>query len=262
MGTVIESDPFDFATLTLRMTGAVIPFWCHLLWYSVGTTIPRHKVTQMTSQSLPIDRESEPFTTMLSGEVYLPGEVGSFFELQARLREVQNALNATPLTDGARRRELEEELFAEVGDDLFLECPVYANWGCNTHWGSNCYANFNLTLVDDGEIFIGDHAMFGPNVTLVTTGHPIRPDLRLKSAQYSLPVHIGRNVWLGAGVSVMPGVSIGDNSVVGAHSLVTHDIPANTVAYGCPCKPVRPIGPHDERYYWRDRTFSPPAARD
>ena len=114
----------------------------------------------------------------------------------------------------------------------------------------------NLTLVDDGEIFIGSHTMIGPNVTLVATGHPVRPDLRYQGAQYSLPVHIGENVWIGANVTVLPGVTIGDNAVIGANSLVTKDIPANTVAYGSPCKVIREINERDDVYYWRDRQFS------
>jgi galactoside O-acetyltransferase len=143
-----------------------------------------------------------------------------------------------------------------AAEGLYLECPVYANWGCNTYWGAHCYANFNLTLVDDGEIIIGDHVMLGPNVTLVTTGHPVRPDLRLKAAQFSLPIHIGENVWIGAGVTVLPGVTIGDNAVIGAGSLVTKDIPADCVAYGSPCKVVRHINEHDDVYYWHDRRLA------
>lgn len=91
-----------------------------------------------------------------------------------------------------------------------------ANWACNTYWGSRCYANFNLVLVDDGRIDIGDHTMFGPNVTIVTTGHTIRPDIRAYGTpQFSAPVSIGRNVWIGAGAIIMPGVSIGGNTVIG-----------------------------------------------
>ncbi|OZG61492.1 bacterial transferase hexapeptide repeat protein [Bifidobacterium lemurum] len=157
--------------------------------------------------------------------------------------------------DPERRQALMKALFAEVGDDTYLEPPVHANWGCGTHWGNYCYANFNLTLVDDADITIGDHTMIGPNVTLVTTGHPVRPDLREKLGQYSEPVVIGRNVWIGAGVTVLPGVTIGDNSVIGAHSLVTKDIPANVVAYGSPCEVVRPIGERDYEFYWRDRRY-------
>ena len=98
--------------------------------------------------------------------------------------------------------------------------------------------------------------MIGPNVTLVATGHPVRPDLRYQGAQYSLPVHIGENVWIGANVTVLPGVTIGDNAVIGANSLVTKAIPANTVAYGSPCKVIREINERDDVYYWRDRQFS------
>ena len=168
--------------------------------------------------------------------VYLPDDVDGFFDLQAAQRDLQLELNATPLTNPKRRTELMQAFFGAAGEGLYLECPVYANWGCNTYWGERCYANFNLTLV--------------------ATGHPVRPDLRYQGAQYSLPVHIGENVWIGANVTVLPGVTIGDNAVIGANSLVTKDIPANTVAYGSPCKVIREINERDDVYYWRDRQFS------
>lgn len=115
-----------------------------------------------------------------------------------------------------------------------------------------------MTLVDDVTVTIGDHTMIGPNVTLVTTGHPIRPHLRMKVTQYSIPVTIGRNVWIGANVVVLPGVTIGDNTVIGAGSVVTKDIPANVVAFGQPCRVYREIGEHDDVYYWRNRMSNPP----
>ena len=166
---------------------------------------------------------------------------------EAQTAQLENLydFNATRPSEGARRRELMERFFAEAGEGLYIEPPLHANWGCSTHWGARCYANFNLTLVDDGEIFIGDHTMIGPNVTLVTTGHPIRPDLRERIGQYSEPIHIGRNVWIGAGVTVLPGVTIGDNSVIGANSLVTKDIPANSVAVGNPARVIREITDDD-----------------
>lgn len=173
-------------------------------------------------------------------------------EAQLAQMKILHELNATMPGD-PRRTELLHEFFAEFGEGAYVELPVHANWGCSTHWGAHSYANFNLTLVDDGEIFIGEHTMIGPNVTLVTTGHPIRPDLRERIAQFSEPIHIGRNVWIGANVTVLPGVTIGDNSVIGACSLVTRDIPANTVAVGTPCRVLREIGDHDREYYWRDR---------
>ena len=114
------------------------------------------------------------------------------------------------------------------------------------------YANFNLTLVDDTEITVGEYTMFGPNVTLATAGHPILPELREKGYQYNAPVHIGRNCWLGAGVIVLPGVSIGENTVVGAGSVVTKDLPANVIAVGTPARVVREINEHDKEYYFRN----------
>nr|WP_223847998.1 sugar O-acetyltransferase [Bifidobacterium reuteri] len=171
---------------------------------------------------------------------------------QQEQRDMLHDINALKASD-PRRERLLRTYFAEMGEDVWIEPPFNANWGLSTHWGSHTYANFNLTLVDDGEIFIGDHTMIGPNVTLVTTGHPVRPDLRERVAQFSEPIHIGRNVWIGANVTVLPGVTIGDNSVIGACSLVTRDIPADSVAFGSPCRVARPINEHDDEYYWRDR---------
>ncbi|NMM98058.1 sugar O-acetyltransferase [Bifidobacterium olomucense] len=171
---------------------------------------------------------------------------------QQEQRDMLRKTNDLPATS-SERNQLLHKYFAEMGKKTWIEPPFHANWGCSTHLGSFVYVNFNLTLVDDGEIFVGDHTMIGPNVTLVTTGHPIRPDLRERLAQFSEPIHIGRNVWIGANVTVLPGVTIGDNSVIGACSLVTKDIPANSVAIGTPCRVLREINEHDQEYYWRDK---------
>ncbi len=119
--------------------------------------------------------------------------------------------------------------------------------------GDNFYANFNLTLVDDAHIYIGNDVMIAPNVTIATAGHPIDPELRKQGYQFVAEVHIGNNVWIGAGAVIMPGVTIGDNTVIGAGSVVAKDIPANVVAFGVPCKVIREIGEHDKTYYFKDR---------
>lgn len=151
------------------------------------------------------------------------------------------------------KRHILKRLFGHIGKNLYIEAPFYANWGINTYWGDNCYSNFNLTLVDDAEIHIGDYVMFGPGVTLCTVGHPIEPSLRYpKIAQFGIPITIGNGVWIGANVTVMPGVSIGDNTVIGAGSLILKDIPANCVAFGSPCKVIREIGQRDKKYYYKD----------
>ncbi|MBE6607621.1 MAG: sugar O-acetyltransferase [Ruminococcaceae bacterium] len=168
--------------------------------------------------------------------------------------EKQYDFNATRPSEGEKRTKLLKEMFADIGENCYIEPPLHSNWGGHhVHFGNNVYANFNLTLVDDNHIYVGDYTMFGPNVVIATAGHPILPEIREKGYQYNIPVHIGKNCWLGAGVVVLPGVTIGDNSVIGAGSIVTKDIPANVVAYGNPCRVVREISEHDRQYYFKDR---------
>ena len=145
-------------------------------------------------------------------------------------------------------------MFAEIGENCYIEPPLHANMGGHyVHFGKNIYANYGLTMVDDTHIYVGDSTMFGPHVTLATAGHPIMPELRQQAYQYNSPIHIGKNCWIGAGVKVMPGVTIGDNTVIGAGSVVTKDIPSNVVAVGVPCKVLREINEHDKEYYFKDR---------
>lgn len=129
--------------------------------------------------------------------------------------------NTLGLGDEKRMAELLELMFAEVGEETYIQPPFYANWGGhNVHLGKYVFANFGTTFVDDGNIYIGDYTMIAPNVTIATAGHPIYPPLREKQLQYNVDVHIGRNVWIGAGAVILPGVTIGDNTVIGAGSVV------------------------------------------
>ena len=184
-----------------------------------------------------------------TGEIYLPGD-DEILEEQFQCQEKLYDYNQTRPSEGEKRSKLLKEMFAEIGDGCYIEPPLRANWGGHfVYFGKNIYANFNLTLVDDTHIYVGDATMFGPNVTIATAGHPILPELREQAYQYNMPVRIGKNCWLGAGVIVMPGVTIGDNTVIGAGSIVTKDIPANVVAVGNPCRVMREIGEHDREYY-------------
>lgn len=188
-----------------------------------------------------------------TGEIYQPADP-QILEMQMVWLDRLAEYNATPHSQMARRTALLEEMFAEVGENCYVESPFYANMGGHhVHFGKGVYANFNLTLVDDTHIYVGDNTMFGSNVTIATAGHPIDPELRRKGLQYNMSVHIGKNCWLGAGVIVMPGIAIGDNAVIGAGSVVTKDIPANVVAVGNPCRVLRPVGERDRQYYWRDK---------
>ena len=190
---------------------------------------------------------------MHTGELYLPGDP-EIMEWQTKCLDRLYDFNATRPTEFEKREKLLKEMFAEIGEGCYIEPPFHSNFGgAHCHFGNNIYANFGLTLVDDTDIYVGDHTMFGPHVTVATAGHPIYPALREKQYQYNMPVHIGRNCWIGAGVLIMPGVNIGDNTVIGAGSVVTKDIPANVLAFGSPCRVQREINGHDAEYYWRDR---------
>ena len=187
------------------------------------------------------------------GELYLPDDK-EIMECQTKCLDRLYDFNNTRPTEGEKRQALLKEMFAEIGEGCYLEPPFHSNFGGgHCHFGNYVYANFGLTLVDDTHIYVGDYTMFGPHVTVATAGHPIYPELREKLYQYNMPVHIGRNCWIGAGVLIMPGVTIGDNAVIGAGSVVTKDIPSNVLAFGSPCKVQREIGEHDREFYWRDR---------
>lgn len=191
-----------------------------------------------------------------SGDIYYPSGDEIMTEQLAYLDKLYD-FNMTRPTELDKRAAMLKEMFAEIGEDCYIEPPLHANWGGkHVHFGNAVYANFGLTLVDDTHIYVGDNTMLAPNVVIATAGHPINPELRVKGYQYNMPVHIGKNCWLGAGVLVMPGVTIGDNTVIGAGSVVTKDIPANVVAVGNPCKVLREIGERDKEYYFKGRKIN------
>ena len=201
------------------------------------------------------------FEKMHSTALYLPNDA-SIVPEQTRCLDRLYDYNQTRPTEGAKRAALLQEMFAEIGSGCYIEPPFHANFGGkHVHFGDNIYANFNLTMVDDTHIYVGDCTMFGPNVTVATAGHPILPELRTQGYQYNAPVHIGKNCWIGAGAIVLPGVTIGDNVVVGAGSVVTKDLPDNVVAVGNPCRVLRPVGERDRMYYFKDRAIDPDLLR-
>ena len=183
------------------------------------------------------------FEQLHTGEIYDPvtPELAAF---QQSCLELLHTFNQIPPSQMDRRNALMHQMLADCGEGCYIEPPFYANFaGRHVHFGDYVYANFNLTCVDDTHIYVGDHTMFGPGVQLVTATHPIDPALREKGLQYNKPIRIGRNCWFGAGAIVLPGVTIGDNVVVGAGSIVTKDLPDNVVAVGNPCRILRKIEP-------------------
>ena len=190
---------------------------------------------------------------MHTGDLYLSGDQ-EIIEWQIKCLDRLYDFNMTRPTEGKKRESMLKEMFAEIGEGCYIEPPFHANFGgAHVHFGKNIYANFNLTLVDDTHIYVGDYTMFGPNVTVATAGHPILPEVREKMYQYNFPIHIGKNCWIGAGVVIVPGITIGDNVVIGAGSVVTKDLPSNVVAVGNPCRVLREVNERDKKYYFKDR---------
>ena len=195
---------------------------------------------------------------MQKGLIYDPTDPELMKEQGALIVRV-NEYNATSPAEAEKRAALIKEMFAEAGEGCYIEPPFRANWGGkHVRLGNYVYANFNLTLVDDGYIDIGDNVMFAPNVTVITATHPVLPALREKGLQFNVDVKICNNVWIGAGVIIMPGITVGENSVVGAGSVVTKDVPPNTVVVGNPARVLREIGERDRIYYFKDKKIDIP----
>lgn len=199
-----------------------------------------------------MEAKNDNRSRMEAGKIYDPGDETILKEQFGCLEKLYD-FNATRPSEMEKREKLLKEMFGSIGEGCYIEPPFHANWGGkHVYMGKGVYANFNLTLVDDGNIYIGDYVMFGPNVTIATAGHPVEPHLRQRALQYNADIHIGNNVWIGAAAVILPGVSIGDNSVIGAGSVVTKDIPEGVVAVGNPCRVLRKIGEKDRQYYFRN----------
>ena len=189
-------------------------------------------------------KAGELFTDMCEG---LPEE-------RLRGKELMYEFNHTRPSEVEKRDKLIREMFGKVGKHVWVEPPVYFSYGTNIHIGDNFYANFNFTIVDDYTVTIGDNVLIAPNVTISVTGHPVHHELRKAGEMFSFPVTIGNNVWIGSNVVINPGITIGDNSVIGAGSVVTKDIPPDVVAVGVPCKVIRSINERDKIFYYKNYT--------
>ena len=190
---------------------------------------------------------------MHTEELYLPDDE-EIVEVQTQCLDRLYDYNMTRPTEAAKREELLREMFAEIGEGCYIEPPFHSNFGgAHIHFGKCVYCNFNVTMVDDTHIYVGDYTLFAPNVVVATAAHPILPEIRKYGTQYNAPVHIGKNCWIGAGAIILPGVTIGDNSVIGAGSVVTKDIPSGVVAVGNPCRVLREISDYDKEFYFKGR---------
>ncbi|GAB3308900.1 sugar O-acetyltransferase [Geodermatophilus aquaeductus] len=177
---------------------------------------------------------------MLAGDPYIADdpEIG---EASAAALDLVAAYNATSVRQRPLRRHLLEQLLGAVGEDTEIRPPLYVDYGSNLRIGARSFANFGLVALDVAAITIGDDVQIGPNVQLLTPTHPVEPEPRRQKWEAAQPITIGDNVWLGGGVIVLPGVTIGADTVVGAGSVVTRDLPAGVVAVGNPARVVRTL---------------------
>ena len=197
---------------------------------------------------------------MITDTLFCPGDPERR-AVKLRAHNLNTEYNLTFEDETEKRAQILQKLVGTLGEGSFLQGPIYFHYGIHTHIGKRFFGNFNLTIQDDGEVTIGDDCSFGPNVTIVTPIHPMLPGERRailnkdgepKHMCYARPVHIGNDCWLGANVVVCPGVTIGDNCVIGAGSVVTRDVPPNSFAVGNPCRVIRTITEADSMIHKPD----------
>ncbi|POH65858.1 galactoside O-acetyltransferase [Cryobacterium zongtaii] len=198
-------------------------------------------------------RERDVRNRMDQHQLYTDAGAGLEALTEERLRgkDLADDFNATRARDESGRQRILHALFGSMGENVWVEPPLRVAYGNHVHVGHTVYANFNLTLVDDVDIYIGDRVMFAPNVTITTTGHPVHPELRRDGSQFSAPVHIEDDVWIGAGAIILPGITIGAGAIVGAGSIVTANVPANVVVAGSPARIIRSITDGDRQFSYR-----------
>ena len=185
------------------------------------------------------DFETE-WAKMLAGEVYEAGHHG-FLERLMATRERLWEFNGLRPSMVDEQLAILRGLFGSCGQNIRVNQPFRCDFGCNIHVGENFFANFNLTVLDEAEVRIGNNAFIGPNVSIYTACHPLDAPTRNTFAEWAEPVTIGDNVWIGGSVTILPGVTIGDTVVIGAGSVVCRDLPSDCVAAGNPAKVIKRI---------------------
>lgn len=177
---------------------------------------------------------------MLAGKPYLAWDEELYSERVACRKTLQILNNSLPNSDEWKASI--KQLISNAIDEPYIEPPFRCDYGSNIHVGKNFYANFNCIILDVNRVDIGDNVLFAPNVQVYTAGHPTDVKSRVEEGvEFGLPITIGDNVWIGGGVIICPGVSVGANSVIGAGAVVTKDVPENVVAAGNPCRVIKKI---------------------
>lgn len=184
---------------------------------------------------------------MLAGKIYDANYDQELVAARVDAKELCYDFNHARPSEEAKRQGIIRQLLGKTGNQFEITGPFYCDYGFNIEIGENFYANHNLVILDGGKVTFGDNVFVAPDCGFYTAVHPLDADRRNKGLEYAKPITVGNNVWFGGGVKVMPGVTIGDGAVIGGGSVVTKDIPANMIAVGNPCKPIREITEADAR---------------
>ena len=171
------------------------------------------------------------------------------FDRRVAAKKMFRAYNKTDDEEVALRHQIMQQLFQKVGENVWIEPDFKCEFGKNITIENDIYINFGCVILDCAKVTIGSHTLLGPNVGLYAANHATDANERINGGCYGKPIHIGKNVWLGGDVKVLPGVSIGDNTIIGTGSIVTKDIPANVIAVGNPCKVIKEITEADKTSY-------------
>lgn len=178
---------------------------------------------------------------MLRGELYDANNDGSLIAERDTCKQLCQRYNTMPYEATDERAALLRQIIGNIKGHFVIEPSFWCDYGCNIVLGDNFYANHNLVILDAAPVVFGDNVFIAPNCCFTTAGHPLEVELRNKGLEFARPITVGNNVWIGAGVTVLPGVTIGDNVTIGAGSLVNKDIPSDSVAVGVPCRVIKTI---------------------
>ncbi len=187
------------------------------------------------------DKQQQELEKMMSGDLYDATNNTTLLDLLTQTQEMCHDYNLLRPSQTAERTALMRRILGKTGQRFKIISPFFCDYGFNIEVGENFFANFNLVILDEARVTFGDNVFIAPNCAFYTAGHPLDVAQRNAGLEYSLPIRVGNNVWIGGNVCVMPGVTIGDNTVIGAGSVVVHDIPAGVLAAGNPCRVIRQL---------------------
>lgn len=187
---------------------------------------------------------------MLAQKLYDANNDQDLIKERMQAKELCYDFNQLRPRDVENQKKIMQKLLGCIHGDFFITAPFWCDYGYNIEIGENFYANHNLVILDGAKVTFGDNVFIAPNCGFHTAGHPIDHQRRNQGLEYAYPIHVGNNVWIGAGVQVMPGVTIGDDVVIGGGSVVVKDIPSHSVAVGNPCRVIRKITEEDRQRSW------------